>query len=305
MPRDRERNNNGANVGKETSASMLPTSCTEPPPEGPHAPILPLSHRTEQERKKRAREPGPRKQARVKTETQTRAETGRKCMPGRRASQRRVEERVKNDEATKEIGGSQQPSKGRAQGRGHGKHTERTTPQQSTREGGTRGTGEGQPKHHGTRRTDTTHTAHTHTRTHGTWPAGPGSPPRGRAAGKGRRLNTDAPRHPHGAQPPTGPPHPHTRTHSTWVADPDSPPGGPAVGGGRAPDPRRPSQRRKAPPRGRPSATPTARNAGPQGRMLWGRCWVPTPAPTAPETHGSQNPDCPPQRTGGRQRDSA
>ena len=71
-------------------------------------------------------------------------------MPGRRASQRRAEERVKNDEATKETGGSQRTSKGRAQGRGHGKHTGSATPQQSTREGGTRGTGEGQhpaPQH--------------------------------------------------------------------------------------------------------------------------------------------------------------
>ena len=57
--------------------------------------------------------------------------------------------------------------------------------------------------------------------------------------------------------------------------------------------------------RGRPSATPTASNAGPQGRTLWGRCWVPTPAPTAPGTHGSRNPGCPLQRTGGRGRDSA
>ena len=54
------------------------------------------------------------------------------------------------------------------------------------------------------------------------------------------------------------------------------------------------------PPRGRPSATPTASNAGPQGRTLWGRCWVPTPAPTAPGTHGSRSPGCPLQRTGGR-----
>ena len=29
------------------------------------------------------------------------------------------------------------------------------------------------------------------------------------------------------------------------------------------------------PPRERPSATPTASNAGPQGRTLWGRCWFP------------------------------
>ena len=102
-----------------------------------------------------------------------------------------------------------------------------------------------------------------------------------------------------------GPPHPHARDHSMWVADPNSPPSGRAVRGGGAPDHRRPSQRWKAPPRERPSATPTASNAGPQGRTLWGRCWVPTPAPTAPGTHGSRNPGCPPQRTGGRGRDSA
>ena len=59
------------------------------------------------------------------------------------------------------------------------------------------------------------------------------------------------------------------------------------------------------PPRGCPSATPTASNAGQQGRTLWGRCWVPTPAPTAPGTHGSRNPGCPPQKTGGRGRGSA
>ena len=59
------------------------------------------------------------------------------------------------------------------------------------------------------------------------------------------------------------------------------------------------------PPRGRPSADPTASNAGPHRRTLWGRCWVPTPAPTGAGTHGSWNPGCPPQRTGGRGRDSA
>ena len=82
-------------------------------------------------------------------------------MPGRRASQRRAEKRVKNDEAPKETGGSQQTSKGRAQGRGHDKHTGSTTPQQSTREGGTRGTGEGQ--HPASRHAP--HRNHTH-RTH-------------------------------------------------------------------------------------------------------------------------------------------
>ena len=55
----------------------------------------------------------------------------------------------------------------------------------------------------------------------------------------------------------------------------------------------------------RPSATATASNAGPQGRTLWGRCCVPTPAPTAPGTQGSRNPGCPLQKTGARGRDSA
>ena len=151
---------------------------------------------------------------------------------------------------------------------------------------------------------------------------------RGRAAGGGTAPDTrrpsqrwqatppgDAPPQPPRHAAPTGhaglgdsvgPPHPHTRAHSTWVADPNSPPSGRAVGGGTAPDLRRPSHNGgKHPPRGRPSATPTASNAGPQGRTLWGRCWVPTPAATAPGTHGSLNPGCPLQRTGGRERDSA
>ena len=268
------------------------------------------------------------------------------------------------------------------------------------------------------------------------YPSGDGPPPPPRhAAPTGHAGQGDS----------VGPPHTHTRAHSTWVADPNSPPSGRAVGGGTAPDPRRPSQWWKAPPRGtpfrhphseqrrptrahavgpvlgphartdrtqdtrvaepwlpapedwrpgegrrltpgaphnggrppppgtaphhprgmkspqgmqaagtvlgshthtpaptargwrtptarpvggqsregwrlasdapndggrhaprgRPSATPTASNAGSQGRTLWGRCWVPTPAPTAPRTHGSRNPGCPLQRTGGRGRDSA
>ena len=145
--------------------------------------------------------------------------------------------------------------------------------------------------------------------------------------GEGQRLTPDAPHNggrpaPPGDGPPppprhaaptghagqgdsVGPPHPHTRAHSTWVADPNSPPSGRAVGGGTAPDLRRPSQWWKAPPPGTPFRHPHSEQRGPQGRTLWGRCWVPTPAPTAPGTHGSRNPGCPLQRTGGRGRDSA
>ena len=168
---------------------------------------------------------------------------------------------------------------------------------------------------------------HPHTRAHSTWVADPDSPPRGRATERGTQRDTRRPSQrwrasPPGDSPPppprrtvppghasradsAGPPPPKTRAHSTWMTDTDSPPSGQAVGGGRAPDLRRPSQRWKAALRRRPPATPTVSNAGLQGRTLWGWCWVPTPAPTAPGTHGSRNPGCPPQRTGGRGTESA
>ena len=128
--------------------------------------------------------------------------------------------------------------------------------------------------------------------THGS--QNPGYPPQGTDAGRGTAPDTRRPSQRWQATPPgDGPPppprhaartghagqgdsawprHPHTRAHSRRVADPYSRPSGRAVGAGGAPDLRRPSQRWKAPPRGRPSATPTASNAGPQGRSLWGRC---------------------------------
>ena len=146
--------------------------------------------------------------------------------------------------------------------------------------------------------------------------------------GEGQRLTPDAP-HNSGRPPPqgrlprppqrhaastghanqgdsVGPPHPHTRARSTWVVDPNSPPSRLAVGGGTAPDLRRPTQWWKATPPG-VTLPPPPQRATParKGRTLWGRCWVPTPAPTAPGTHGSRNPGCPLQRTGSRRRDSA
>ena len=379
-------------------------------------------------------------------------------------SGRRVEERVKSNEAAKGTSGSQRTSKGRAQGRGHGGHTASTTPHRDT---GERSTGGPREERHPAPR----HARHRH-HTHRTHPTNPGNPPSsGRAVGRGTAPDPRRPsqwwkapppgtpfRHPHSEQRRPARAHavgpllgPHARTdraRDTRVAEPWLPapedgrpgegqrltPGAPhnggrhppsgdalppppqratparkgarcgagagstrphrphpghtgrrtlaarsrgrAAGGGTAPDTRRPSQRWKAPPPGRPFRHPhseqsrpvrahavgpvlgpharidrtrdtrvaepwlpapedgrpgpgqrltpgaphnggrhppgdalppplTASNAGPQGRTLWGRCWVHTPASTAPGTHGSRNPGCPLQRTGGQGRDSA
>ena len=152
--------------------------------------------------------------------------------------------------------------------------------------------------------------------------------PRGRAAGGGTAPDTRRPsqrwqaapprgrppHHPRGTQPPQGMqakgtvlgPHTHTPapTARGWRTPTARPVGGQSGEGHRLTSDA-PHNGGRHPPRGRPSATPTASHAGPQGRTLWGRCWVPTPAPTAPGTHGSRNPGCPLQRTGGRGRDSA
>ena len=145
--------------------------------------------------------------------------------------------------------------------------------------------------------------------------------------GKGQRLTPDAPRngrrppppgtaphHPHGTQPPQGMqakwtvlgPHTHTPwpTARAWWTPTARPVGGQSGEGQRLTSDA-PHNGGRHPCRGRPSAKPTASNARPQGRTLWGRCSVPTPAPTAPGTHGSRNPGCPFQRTDGRGRDSA
>ena len=123
-------------------------------------------------------------------------------------------------------------------------------------------------------------------------------------------------RHPHGehrrparahAVGPVLGPHARTdRARDTRVAEPWLPaPEDGRPGEGQRLTPGAPHNGGRHPPRGRPSADPTASNAGPQGRTLWGRCWVHTPASTAPGTHGSRNPGCSLQRTGGRGRDSA
>ena len=124
----------------------------------------------------------------------------------------------------------------------------------------------------------------------------------GRQRGEGQRLTPDAPHnggrptppgtaphHPHGTQPPQGMqakgtvvgPHTHTPapTARGWRT-PTARPVGRQSGEGERLTSDAPHSGGRHPPRGRPSATPTASNAGPQGRTLWGRCWVPTPAPT-------------------------
>ena len=145
--------------------------------------------------------------------------------------------------------------------------------------------------------------------------------------GKGQRLTPDDPHNggrppPPGDRPPpsprhaaptghagqgdsVGPPHPRTRAHSTSVADTNSPPSGRAVGGGGAPDLRHPSQRWKATPPGTPFRHPHSEQRRPARAHAVEPVLGPTPAPTAPGTHGLRYPGCPPQRTGGRGRDSA
>ena len=145
--------------------------------------------------------------------------------------------------------------------------------------------------------------------------------------GKGQRLTPDAPHnsgrpttpgmaphHPRGTQPPQDMQDkgtmlgPHTPTPAPtargWRTPKTRPMGGQSGEGQRLTSDV-PHNCGRHPPRGCPSATPTASNAGPQRRTQWGRCWVPTPARTAPRTHGSRNPGRPLQRTGGRGRDSA
>ena len=170
---------------------------------------------------------------------------------------------------------------------------------------------------------------HPHTRTQSTRVADPNSPPSGRAVGRGTAPDLRRPsqwrkaappgtpfRHPHSEQrrparahavgPVLGPHARIDRSPDTRVAEPWLPaPEDGRLGEGQRLTPDAPHNGGRHPPRGRPSAIPTASNAGPQGRTLWGWCSVPMPAPTAPRTHGSRNPGCRLQRTGARGGDSA
>ena len=170
-----------------------------------------------------------------------------------------------------------------------------------------------------------------HTRTDRIWDTRVAEPrppaPEGGRPGEGQRLTADAlttvagrpppgtaPHHSRGTQPPQGmqakgtvlDPHTHTPapTARGWRTPTARPVGGQSGEGERLTSDA-PHNGGTHPPGGRPSATPTASNAGPQGRTLWVRCWVPTPAPTAPGTHGSRTPGRLPRRAGGRGTDGA
>ena len=143
---------------------------------------------------------------------------------------------------------------------------------------------------------------------------------RGRAAGGGTAPDTRRPsqrwhatppgtasHHPRGTQPPQSMqgkgtvlgPHTHTPapTARGWRTPTARPVGGQSGEGQRLTSDA-PHNGERHPPRGRRSATPTASNAGPQGRTLWGRCWVPTPAPTAPRTTRVAEPWLPAPKDG-------
>ena len=165
-------------------------------------------------------------------------------------------------------------------------------------------------------------------RTQDTWVAEPRLPaPEDGRPGEGQRLTPGAshnggrppppgtaPQHPRGTQPPQGMqakrtvlgPQTHTPapTARGWRTPTARPVGGQSGKGQRLTSDA-PHNGGRHPPRGRPSAMPTASNASTQERTLWDQCWVSTPAPTASGTDGSRNPGCSLQRTGGRGRDSA
>ena len=118
--------------------------------------------------------------------------------------------------------------------------------------------------------------------------------PRGEAAGGGAAPDTRRPSQRWQASPPgdgppppprhaaptghasqgdsAGPPHLHIRATARGWRTPTARPEGGQPGEGERLTAEAPHTGKRHPPRKRPSASPTARNAGPQGRTLWGRC---------------------------------
>ena len=136
--------------------------------------------------------------------------------------------------------------------------------------------------------------------------------PEGGRLGEGQRLTPDAldngggptppgtaPHHPRGTQPPQGMQAkgivlgPHTHTPATTACGWRTPIArqvGGQLGEGERLTTDAPHNGGRHPPRERPSASPTASNAGPQGRTLWGRCWAPRPHRPHPGHTGRGTP---------------
>ena len=91
----------------------------------------------------------------------------------------------------------------------------------------------------------------------------------------------------------------------TRVVGPGSPPRGRAAGRGGAPDPRLPSQRRTAPPPGTPFRHPHGAKRRPARVRAVGPVLGPHTRTDRTRNTRAAVPRCPPQRTGGRGRDSA
>ena len=153
---------------------------------------------------------------------------------------------------------------------------------------------------------------------------------RGRTAGRDTPPDTRRPsqrwkaappgtpfRHPHSEQRQPARAHavgpvmgPHARTDRTRDTR-DAEPWLPAPEDGRPREGQRlipgaPHNSGKHPPPETPLRRPRSEQRRPtRAHALWGRCWVHTPASTAPGTHGTRNPGCPLQRTDGRERYTA
>ena len=134
------------------------------------------------------------------------------------------------------------------------------------------------------------------------WKAPPPGTPFGRPHSEQRR-----PARAHAVGPVLGPHARIDRTRDTRVAEPwlhaleDERPGK-----GQRLTPGAPHNGGRQPPPGTPFRHPhSEQRRRARAHTLWGRCWVHTPASTAPGTRGSRKPGCTLRRTSGRGRDSA
>ena len=293
----RRRNERRANDARRRPTYPHPSSC--------------LTGRNERESRRRERQ-------RHSAGGKVRAREEGEQRKGKRATKPRTKQ---------EVASSRARDAHREGGTAGTRHTAGTTPHRSTESGAPGEQEKSGTAHHSTHRTDTTNTAHTQTCAHSTWPATPGSPPRGRAVGGGGAPDPRRPsqrrtarppgtpyRHPHGAQrrpagaralgPVLGPHARTDRTPDTRVAEPWLPApedGRPGEGQRLTPDAPHNGGRPASP--GRAPHQPAARSPHRACRPRE-QCWAPTP--THPRSqHVGGGPQQPAQWAGSRGRDSA